>query len=244
MARGDIAMALHHGRLFSRSGRGLRVEISDVGLEDYRRGALHDRDLLVKLVRKHIRKHRKWTALLPPRVLFAGYFDGDCSRIQIKDALIAAGARDVVLLELAMAVALGHQESVSAPKKRTYLLRDKDIIQIFAVDDITIAASYVCELEMDFFQDSKSRETTVLGIAKISEQSAARIRDILADLKLKGFLNPGIYTWGDLGEPSFQTMLEEFTTACIPIQLDCAINGTARVASELNVLLKGLTKRS
>jgi hypothetical protein len=55
-----------------------------------------------------------------------------------------------------MAVALGHSTAETVHQKRTYLLFDQDIIQVFAVDGIAIKQEYAIQGALHVLKDIKS----------------------------------------------------------------------------------------
>lgn len=147
----------------------------------------------------------------------------------MKHILIESGARVVFLLERTMAVALGHSTVETVPKKRTYLLFDQDIIQVFAVDGMEVAIDYTCETEMDYFMDSRNSSFSMLGNNEVTPAAKERISALLSDLKERGFMESGIYVWGSTGEEQVHQILADNHRDGIAIKQEYAIQGALDV---------------
>lgn len=234
----DIAITVHHAKLFSKGTNGPLLEVSEVESEKYYRGNITNYEEFVSLTKLHFKKHHKRIALIPPRVLFSGFFPSSSIREFIKKAVIESGSREVFLLDRSMAIAIGHSTHTELPDRRSYLMIDQDLLHVFAVDGINTVIDYTCELEMDYLSESSSKTLSRLGVGNVSPATITRIHKIFLDLKDRGFLQSGLFIWGNPDLDCAQQIISELNVDWTTINSECAIDGTLTVLNNLKSFLK------
>lgn len=238
MFKCDIAITFYGEKLVSLGSREGRVEVSEFSLGDYRRGMLVSGEEFRRQIKQHYRKQLGRLRLIPPRVVFAGYFGHQSLRDWTKQILYESGARVVYFLERPMAVAIGHSISENIPARRAYLLLDQDVIQVLGVDGLEVTVNYACELELDYLHDLRQNVGSCLGIGGVSPAVRERILGFFNDLQGRGYLDSGVYVWGSSDQARADFIFDGSGFRWTTIKQEYAIEGTFQVMSDLKSLMR------
>lgn len=240
MFNNTLGLSLHGGTLVSIRHKTSTVVREALPPETYQHGMATDKEAFKKVIIKHRNAHNKGVMLFPPRMLFAGWFGGDSSRIFVKDCLIQSGARDVLLLELGMALAVGHQEESPENQKGVYVLVDGDLLQIYAVEKHQVITDHSCRAEIEILNDAKNRIVTPLNKPLFSDEAVERARSILRELKHGGFISSNVFLYGTAPQdPLIQQLLHETNLPVQVLSEDTLLKGLRKVLGELPSILGG-----
>lgn len=193
----DIAIAIQGGELHARRKNRRETIVVTLPKNSYVNGKALRMEALESSFRKVISKLLPRIKLVPPRLTISAYFGEDVVRGFIVNCAIASGAREVLALERAMSISIGHEGSEGIEdKKRAYLLWEPGVLEIAGLDGLICSSCVTLEAEMVLQKKSVNEKEKSATSAHFSETGLNQIRQSIMDLKSQGFLENPIASMG------------------------------------------------
>jgi hypothetical protein len=240
----DIGISLQGGELqgiVCRSGVKVTVPLNDLS---FSRGKNLQAEPFECALRELFSALVSGLKLIAPRVLFTGYLDSEAEREFVKNRIVAAGARDLFILERAMAACLGNEGPLTKKDKRIYLLWDDGVLECAALEGPQVISSIRIETERICTLNSSSNFVEIAAADNFSDQSISLLTSHLDSLKTDQFPVENPFTWCPNELPkSLLLQIVPLFSKLRPVQRDAPLKGIVEVQKELKTIIKGGFKK-
>lgn len=171
-------------------------------VQPYQGGSIHDVDIAEAGIRYLLKKHMP-RKLIPPRVVISGQMNSETAKRALKSAFTRAGVSEVMLLETAMAAAIGIGLKIEEPTFHFIMNIESEWMEIAVISLAGVAARASQPIGFaDILQDISIYSTEALGISP-------SLNDLEQSLRSRGFDKDceliGWEAWVD----SFENGMEE-----------------------------------
>lgn len=193
--------------------------------------------LQIKLSRKY--------ALIPPKIL-ATCSGIDSNKVNLKEALIQNGAREVLLLERPMAVSLGNDADIikekesAASKRRLYLLIDNGCIELAAMEGLKVTNQSYWSAELNV---NKSLQMTSPGEVRalpFSQECLKGVSVTLETLIENGLSRDGFYLWHpEILSTPMSAFITNLPAVPATVSASCLLQGARIVMRDLKWFIQG-----
>lgn len=147
-----------------------------VVVQPYNGGSIHDIDIAESGFRYFFKKYIRGK-LIPPRVVVCGQMNSETAKRALKETITRAGAREVMLLESAMAAAIGMGLKVEDATYQVIMNVEKDWIEIAVISLAGVAAKTSKPIGFyDLLQDISIYASETIGISPNLESLEHSIR--------------------------------------------------------------------
>ncbi|GEM_PF-6408314 len=240
----DIGISLQGGELCGTvcvTGQNKRIRLEDLS---FSRGKALVKEPFENALKELFASLVPKLKLIAPRVIFTGFMESDGEREFVKNRIVEAGARDLILLERAMAVCLGNEGQLAENEKRIYLLWDDGILECAALEGVHTISLVRIETERICSLNSSFDFTAIDESASVTDDRISFLATHLESLREYGFLVENPFIWSPRPLPhKLLNQIDSLFTELRPVAADAPLKGVVAVQKELKTILKGPFKK-
>jgi hypothetical protein len=240
----DIGISLQGGELCGTvcvTGESKNIRLEDLS---FSRGKALVKEPLEKALKELFASLVPKLKFIAPRVIFTGFLDSEGEREFVKNRIIEAGARDLILLERAMAVCLGNEGPLAENEKRVYLLWDDGVLECAALEGVQTISLVRIETERICSLNSSFDFTAIDESACFTDNRISFLASHLESLRKYGFAVENPFIWSPQALPkSLLNQIDPLFSELRPVASDAPLKGIVTVQQELKTLLKGPFKK-
>jgi len=223
------------------TGEKKRIRLEDLS---FSRGKALMREPFENALKELISSFVPKMKLIAPRVIFTGFFDSDGEREFIKNTIVEAGARDVILLERTMAVCLGNEGPLAKNEKRVYLLWEDGVLECAALEGVQVISILRIETERMCLLNNSIDFTAIDNADGFGGERISFLESHLDSLREHGFPSETPFMWSPSELP--QLLLDQIGplfSKLRSVEFDAPLKGVVEVQKELKAIIKGGFKK-